>query len=362
MNTKFWLIIGLGALLVSSTGYASPSNNHTLDDCIRNSACNDVLSVGHRGTIIWGTENTIDAFKAAIELGADAVEMDVRNTKDGQLILMHDDTLDRTTNCSGPISQKTWDEIKDCRVLPILPGIPSAKIPTIPTFFDTLRTLKKSNVFEGTVIDVDVNTPLITQVVSEIIAAKMQDQVMVLTSSKVEADNYASKGIAVLALADSYNKVLEFLELDTQPVAIEVDIKLLPLVQKQVHSSGSRVFVDALGGCDLLGKACYRQLVKLGADLIQTDNLPKLVPFLKTVSNLSPTECLFNWAESSYPTMFAPSGAVSQFSSPFTYRYYSETNIYLGVSSADNHVYYLDAYGFHDVGPLSGWLTLAGCQ
>jgi glycerophosphoryl diester phosphodiesterase len=355
MNKKFWLVIGLVALLVSSTGYASSSDNHTLDDCIRKPACDDVLSVGHRGTIIWGPENTIAAFNAAIEMGADSVEMDVRNTKDGVLILMHDDTLDRTTNCSGTISQKTWDEIKDCKVHPILPGIQSDNF---PTFSAALMALKGRSV-----IDLDVKTALIDQVALEVIAAGMEDQVMVLTSSNDDIMFYADNGISVLALADTYNKVLEFLELPTKPVAIEVDITLLPFVQKQVHSSGSRVFVDALGPCDLIGEACYRQLVRLGADLIQTDNLPKLVPFLKTEANLSPTECLFNWAESIYPTLFAPSGAVSQFSSPFTYRYYSATNTYLGVSSADDHVYYLDADGkLNDVGPLSSWLPLAGCQ
>jgi glycerophosphoryl diester phosphodiesterase len=249
------------------------SDNLTLGDCIRSTACDDVLSVGHRGTIIWGPENTIAAFKAAIGMGADAVEMDVQNTMDGKLILMHDATLDRTTNCRGQISQKTWDEIKDCKVLPILPGIQSDNI---PTFSDALKALKGE-----TVIDVDVKTTLIDQLASEVNTAGMENQVMVLTGSKDAAKFYAKKGIAVLALADTYNKVLEFLKMPTKPAAIEVDIKLLPFVQKKVHSSGSRIFVDALGACDLIGVNCYRQLVRLGADLIQTDNLPKLVPFLR---------------------------------------------------------------------------------
>jgi glycerophosphoryl diester phosphodiesterase len=252
------------------------SDNHTLDDCIRNPICNDVLSVGHRGTIIWGPENTIAAFKAAIGMGADAVEMDVRNTKDGKLILMHDATLDRTTNCSGQISQKTWNEIKNCKVLPILPGIQSDNI---PTFSAALSALKGK-----TVIDLDVKTTLIDQVASEIKAAKIVDQVMVLTSSKDAAMFYADNDIAVLALADTYNKVLDFLKMPIKPIAIEVDIKLLPFVQKKVHSSGSRIFVDALGACDLIGVNCYRQLARLRADLIQTDNLPKLVPFLEKVN------------------------------------------------------------------------------
>ena len=82
-----------------------------------------------------------------------------------------------------------------------------------------------------------------------------------------------------------------------------------------------------------------------------------------TITTLSPMECLFNWAEITYPTLFTPAGAVSQLWSPFTYRYYSATNTYVGVSSSDAHVYYQDAQGNRqDVGPLSEWLSRAGCQ
>lgn len=77
----------------------------------------------------------------------------------------------------------------------------------------------------------------------------------------------------------------------------------------------------------------------------------------------SSADCLFNWAETNYSNLFSPSGAVSQFSSPYTYRYYSATNTYLGVSSADDHVYYLGADGvLQDVDSLSYWLPIAGCQ
>jgi glycerophosphoryl diester phosphodiesterase len=256
------------------------SDNHTLTDCIRNASCSKVLSVGHRGTIIWGPENTIPAFQTALAMGADAVEMDVQETADGVLILMHDATLDRTTNCSGEVAKKTWAEIMACKVIPLLPGIESAPI---PTFYDALKTLKAlGDGKTGTVIEVDVKTPLsAAKVAGEISKAGMKDQVMVLTSSIVVAKFvYAPLGIAVLAQANSYRDVLEFLGMNPKPVAIEVDIKLLPQVQNWVHRAGSRVSVDALEACDLIGVACYRQLVGWGADLIQTDNLPKLVPVL----------------------------------------------------------------------------------
>ena len=75
-------------------------------------------------------------------------------------------------------------------------------------------------------------------------------------------------------------------------------------------------------------------------------------------------ECFLTWAEGKYPELFAPSGASTEVSSLYSYRYYSATKIYLGVSSADNHVYYLkEADGLlQDKGPLSNWLPMSGCQ
>ncbi len=74
-------------------------------------------------------------------------------------------------------------------------------------------------------------------------------------------------------------------------------------------------------------------------------------------------ECLLNWAESNYPELFSPSGAPTAVWSVYTYRYYSGTNAYVGVSSDDNHAYYLGSDGIlQDEGPLSYWLPKAGCQ
>jgi glycerophosphoryl diester phosphodiesterase len=64
-----------------------------------------VIAVGHRGASAYAPENTVAAFDEAIRLGAKAVEFDLRLSSDGVLMVLHDDTLDRTTNGSGPISQ-----------------------------------------------------------------------------------------------------------------------------------------------------------------------------------------------------------------------------------------------------------------
>ena len=70
------------------------------------------LSVAHRGHSIAYPENTLEAYRKAIELGVEMVECDVNITRDGKLVMMHDPTLDRTTNGSGPVSAAIWEEIQ----------------------------------------------------------------------------------------------------------------------------------------------------------------------------------------------------------------------------------------------------------
>jgi triacylglycerol lipase len=73
-------------------------------------------------------------------------------------------------------------------------------------------------------------------------------------------------------------------------------------------------------------------------------------------------ECLLNWAQTFYPSLFSPPVPGLQFSAPYTYRHYPDTNAYVGVSSADNDVYYLGSDGvLQDVGDLSIWLKESGC-
>ncbi len=84
---------------------------------------------------------------------------------------------------------------------------------------------------------------------------------------------------------------------------------------------------------------------------------------VKVTVNPNSLTCLFNWAEINYSTLFAPSGAPMQTWDVYTYRYYSATKAYLGISSTNNDVYYEGHDGnLQDVGALSYWLSKAGCQ
>jgi glycerophosphoryl diester phosphodiesterase len=67
---------------------------------------------GHRGNPAEHPENTLASFRSAIELGVDMIECDVHLTADGELIVIHDHTLDRTTDGSGPVGQLTLAELR----------------------------------------------------------------------------------------------------------------------------------------------------------------------------------------------------------------------------------------------------------
>jgi glycerophosphoryl diester phosphodiesterase len=68
--------------------------------------------IGHRGNRAHAPENTLESLREAVALGVDAVEFDLRVSRDGALVVIHDETLDRTTDGSGPVALRTMTELK----------------------------------------------------------------------------------------------------------------------------------------------------------------------------------------------------------------------------------------------------------
>jgi glycerophosphoryl diester phosphodiesterase len=71
------------------------------------------LIIAHRGHSLEVPENTTEAYRQAIELGVEMIEADVHISRDGRLVMMHDSTLDRTTDGHGPVSGLTWSELAE---------------------------------------------------------------------------------------------------------------------------------------------------------------------------------------------------------------------------------------------------------
>jgi glycerophosphoryl diester phosphodiesterase len=107
----------------------------------------------HRGGTLSGgkpvtLENSLSAFKVARSHGADVVELDVHVSKDGVPFVMHDGTLDRTTDCKGPVADHTAAELDDCHIVilgtnDVFRKLPSSK-ERVPRLAAVLRWAKSS--------------------------------------------------------------------------------------------------------------------------------------------------------------------------------------------------------------------------
>ena len=89
-----------------------------------------VAFVAHRGLAPGYPENTLAAFRQAIKLGAEVLEIDLRGTKDGEVVILHDETLERTTNGNGKVTDMTLAELKQ---------LDAGKGERIPTYEEVLQ-------------------------------------------------------------------------------------------------------------------------------------------------------------------------------------------------------------------------------
>ena len=98
--------------------------------------------IGHRGAAGLAPENTLKSFRKGLELGVDAVECDIHLSKDEQLVVIHDNTLDRTTNHKGWIKDHTLQQLKQ------LDAGEGEEIPTLSEVVELVLKYKKQLVVE----------------------------------------------------------------------------------------------------------------------------------------------------------------------------------------------------------------------
>ena len=89
------------------------------------------LLAAHRGGALLWPENSLLAFRNAVALGADFIEFDVHLSKDGELMVIHDPTLDRTTSGSGPVKDRTAAELKALRLKDGTGAVTEETVPTL---------------------------------------------------------------------------------------------------------------------------------------------------------------------------------------------------------------------------------------
>lgn len=128
MISKLWIA---GCLLM---GCVSP--------CI---AQNKVLVAAHRGDWRNAPENSLRAFTNAATMGVDIVELDLKQTKDGEIIIMHDETIDRVSNGKGKPAEYTLEEIRQFRLRNGLGRLTNNPIPTLREVMIALKGKVKVN-------------------------------------------------------------------------------------------------------------------------------------------------------------------------------------------------------------------------
>lgn len=99
----------------------------------------NTIVVAHRGAKLEAPENSMSAFQRAVDAGSDMIEFDVRMTKDEIAVVMHDETIDRTTDGTGKVADKTWAEL---RQVTIRPEHNERSMQPIPTLREVLEFAK----------------------------------------------------------------------------------------------------------------------------------------------------------------------------------------------------------------------------
>jgi len=97
------------------------------------------LIFGHRGASGHAPENTLEAFRLAMEMGADGFELDVHMSRDGELVVIHDESVDRTTDGTGLVKDLTLAQLKSLDASNGMGNYRDARIPTLGEVFDLIR-------------------------------------------------------------------------------------------------------------------------------------------------------------------------------------------------------------------------------
>ena len=268
----------------------------------------DVLVVSHRGDWRNACENSVEAVKNAIRMGVDIVEIDLGRTKDGELIVMHDDKVDRTTTGKGYVKDLTLAEIKRLR---LRNGCNIKTIYKVPTLEEVLLEAKGK-----VMLNLDKAFDYFHQVYE--LLEKTGTTNLVIMKSDASAEDvqrdygkYLDKVIFMpkvnLDDEDAICKLNDYLRI-LKPVAIEFkfahDTNPLPYEVKRIMAGKSHIWYNTLwdthaGGhdddCSLVNPdKGYGYLIEnLGATILQTDRPAYLIDYLKYKSKVM--DCERDW-------------------------------------------------------------------
>lgn len=221
----------------------------------------------HRGYSAMYPENTLCAFRQAIAVGAPSIELDVHATADGEIVVMHDATVDRTTNGKGTIAQMTLAELKRLDVGAWKAACFAGE--RIPTLAETLALTDESNVAFNVEIKAFASTDAVKKLVALLHEHAPRGGSHVVSSFDVNAllqVRAVDKGVPLCILGSAAGMILQ--------QAMELDFPW-------IHSHYSTVNGDVVAAAHAQGRnvmiwtmdrpALFQHYVRLGVDKVCTN-------------------------------------------------------------------------------------------
>ncbi|MBW9081128.1 glycerophosphodiester phosphodiesterase family protein [Rhizobium pusense] len=258
--------------------------------------------VAHRGIWTNAPENSLLSIRRAIEAGYDVVEIDVRRTADGQFVLLHDETLERTAGVNNQPERMTLAELTS---LPLRDGDggPGNAFTdeTLPSLRDVFE-LTRDRIF----IHLDIkHRDVIPEVLAFVRQMGVEKQVDFWADLKTEADlkwiraNITSQDVPFIArthLEHEDWRMQVKLALELKPLICEAsfrDLSQVEAIQDRFHEAGITLWVNTLDSVASPGftdsaaledpDAIWGRLLKAGFSAIQTDEMAALRSYLKTL-------------------------------------------------------------------------------
>jgi len=279
-----------------SPAIREPYRVNNIKEKLNNSTGKDVLVIAHRGDWRYAPENSLQAIRNSIAMGVDIVEVDVKKTKDGHLVLMHDKTLERATTGAGLVSDWTLDSLKTLRLKNGLGRPTHHKIPTLKEAMTEAR---------GAIM---VNLDHCYDYFNEAFAVLQQtgtvDHTIIKGYNKTVEQVNQDFGqylhqIIFMPIIDldqpgAIDRIRNFQEI-LEPLAMELvfqkDTSQVLDQFAELKVKGSRVWVNSLWGRLNAGheddlavldlEANYGWITKTGANMIQTDRPELLLKYLR---------------------------------------------------------------------------------
>lgn len=257
-----------------------------------------VLVVAHRGDWRNAPENSLQAYRNCIDMGVDMIEIDIHKTQDNQFIVMHDATVDRTTNGKGKIADMTLADIKK---LYLKSGHGIKTRHRVPTLEEVLLLAK-----DKILVNIDKGDNYFDEIYDLLLKTGTEKQVVIKTYDNLATIQSKSKNdiihksifMPIINLDKQEDaEVVVDNYLHVNPPAFEVTFKTetpkLFRVLNKIRQSGSKLWINSLwsslnaGHDDDLAveEKCpdeaWGWILKQGATVIQTDRPMQLIQYLK---------------------------------------------------------------------------------